>query len=222
MSDLHEISAKDRRRRERKIWQTGLLVSVLFHLLIFVGWKRNVIPVSPFAAAGPRAGDDRAAAGSMQALNISSPETRPIIPPPRPLEVEVEIEPVEFEDEARVDPAALAGTEPGALEGPGLPDGTGEGDAGNAAEGLNQLQPAAPRGMIIPPRNRDLRGTEVQVWVFVDERGRVVPDSTRLDPPTRDRGFNRRLIEEAAEWVFRPALQAGQPVASWFPYRIFM
>ena len=126
------------------------------------------------------------------------------------------------EPEARVDPAAVAGTEPGALEGPGLPDGTGEGDDGNAAEGLNQLQPPAPRGMIIPPRNRDLRGTEVQVWVFVDERGRVVPDSTRLDPPTRDRGFNRRLMEEAAEWIFRPALQAGQPVASWFPYTIFM
>ena len=222
MSDLHEISAQDRRQQERKIWRNGLIVSVLLHLLIFLGWQGNVIPPSPFAAAGPRAGDDRAAAGSMQALNISSPETRPIIPPPRPLEVAIEVEPIEFEDAARVDPAAVAGTEPGALEGPGLPEGTGEGDAGNAAEGLNRLQPAAPRGMIIPPRNRDLRGTEVQVWVFVDERGRVVPDSTRLDPPTRDRGFNRRLIEEAAEWVFRPALQAGEPVASWFPYRIFM
>ena len=80
----------------------------------------------------------------------------------------------------------------------------------------------APRGMIIPPQNDDLRGTEVQVWVFVDTRGRVVADSTRLDPPTRDRGFNRRLIREAAEWVFRPAVQEGKPVASWFPYRISM
>lgn len=222
MNDQHEINARDRRQRERRIWRNGLIVSVLVHLVVFLGWKGNVIPSSPFAAAGPRSGDNRAAAGSMQAMNISSPETRPIIPPPRPLEVAIEIVPVEFEDAARVDPAAVAGTEPGALEGPGLPDGSGEGDNGNAAEGFNELQPAAPRGMIIPPRNRDLRGTEVQVWVFVDERGRVVPDSTRLDPPTRDRGFNRRLIEEAAEWVFRPALQAGEPVASWFPYRILM
>lgn len=222
MSELHEISARHRRKRERRIWRNGLLVSLLLHLLIFVAWRGNVIPQSPFAAAGPRAGDDRAAAGSLQALNISSPQTQPIIPPPRPLEVAFEVEPVEFDDEARVDPAAVAGVDPGGLEAPGLPDGTGEGDAGNAAEGLNRLQPAAPRGMIIPPRNRELRGTEVQVWVFVDERGQVVSDSTRLDPPTRDRGFNRRLIEEASEWVFRPALQAGEPVASWFPYRIFM
>lgn len=222
MSELHGISAKDRRRRERGIWRNGLILSVLFHLVVFLGWRGNVLPSSPFAAAGPRAGDDRAASGSLQAMNISSPETRVIIPPPRPLEVAIDVEPVVFEDEARVDPAAVAGTEPGDFESPGLADGTGRGDGGNAEEGLHRLQPATPRGMIIPPRNRDLRGTEVQVWVFVDERGRVVADSTRLEPPTRDRGFNRRLIEEASEWVFRPALQAGEPVASWFPYRIFM
>lgn len=222
MTNGHEISAKDRRRSERRIWRRGLLVSVLIHLALFLGWQGNVIPQSPFAAAGPRAGDDRAAPGSMQAMNISSPETRPIVPPPLPLEVTIEVEPIEFEDEARIDPAAMTSVEPGQLEGPGMADGPGEGDGGNAAEGFNRLQPATPRGMIIPPRNRDLRGTEVQVWVFVDARGHVVPDSTRLDPPTRDRGFNRRLIEEAAEWVFRPAIQEGRPVASWFPYRITM
>lgn len=222
MSELHEISARDRRRRERSIWRKGLLVSILLHLIVFVGWRGDILPDSPFAAAGPRAGSDRAAPGGLQAMNISTPETRPVIPPPLPLEVAIEVEPVEFEDEARVDPASVMGVDPGELEGPGLEDGTGEGDGGNAAEGLNRLQPATPRGMIIPPRNRDLRGTEVQVWVFVDERGRVVPDSTRLDPPTSDRGFNRRLVEEASEWVFRPAMQAGEPVASWFPYRILM
>jgi hypothetical protein len=76
--------------------------------------------------------------------------------------------------------------------------------------------------MIIPPANKNLKGTMVEVWVFVDERGRVVADSTRLNPPTKDRGFNERLIREASEWVFRPATQAGQAVASWFPYQISM
>ena len=76
--------------------------------------------------------------------------------------------------------------------------------------------------MIIPPDNDRLRGTEIQVWVFVDERGMVVADSTRLDPSTRDGDFNRRLIREAAEWTFRPAQQDGEAVASWFPYRIRM
>ncbi|MBT3772964.1 MAG: hypothetical protein HOF87_00220, partial [Gemmatimonadales bacterium] len=56
MNELHDIKAKDRRRQERSIWRTGLLMSVLVHLLLFFGWQGDVIPVSPFAAAGPRAG----------------------------------------------------------------------------------------------------------------------------------------------------------------------
>ena len=92
----------------------------------------------------------------------------------------------------------------------------------DADEGRYRLEPPIPRGMIIPPANKNLKGTMVEVWVFVDERGRVVADSTRLNPPTKDRGFNERLIREASEWVFRPATQAGQAVASWFPYQISM
>ena len=157
-----------------------------------------------------------------EALNLRTPPPVPIVPPLVPIAVEIEVEPFEFEETVEIDPASVLGEEPGLLEGPGLENGTGQGDGGNAEEGLFRLQPASPRGMIIPPTNKSLRGTEVQVWVFVDERGRVVSDSTRLDPPTRDRGFNRRLIREAAEWVFRPAVQEGSPVASWFPYRISM
>ena len=219
---LHDLQANDRRRRERTVWRTGLLLSVLVHLFIFLGWRGPVIPMSPFAAAGPRAGDNRAARGSMQALNMSVPPSRPIIRPPRPLAVSVEIEPVEFEDSETLDPSSVLGDAPGDDEGPGLETGTGEGDGGTAEEGLYRLQPPSPRGMIIPPANENLKGTTVEVWVFVDERGRVVPDSTRLNPPTRDRGFNQRLIREAAEWVFRPAVQGGKPVASWFPYQISM
>jgi hypothetical protein len=221
-TDGHNLDASDRRRRDRKIWRTGLLLSLLFHLLLFIGWRGTVIPSSPFAAAGPRAGDNRAAKGSMQALNMRVPPSRPIIRPPRPLAVAVEIEPVEFEDTETLDPSSVLGEAPGQDEGPGLETGTGEGDGGTAEEGFNRLQPPSPRGMIIPPANKDLKGTTVEVWVFVDERGRVVADSTRLNPPTRDRGFNQRLIREAAEWVFRPAIRAGQAVASWFPYQISM
>ena len=220
----HDISAVDRRRRDRKVWCAGLLLSALFHLLIFFGWRGNVIPPAPFAAAGPRAGDNRAAAGGLQAINVRTPQVRPIIPPPAPITVEVKIEPVEFKQEEQFDQASVLGEQPGLLERPGLEDGTGQGDGGNVDEGLFRLQRATPRGMIItrPPTNRDLRGTEVQVRVFVNAAGRVVADSTRLDPPTRDRGFNRRLISEAAEWIFRPAMQEGKPVASWFRYRITM
>jgi hypothetical protein len=218
----HDITTSERRRRERRIWRNGLAASLIFHLLVFFAWRGNVIPQSPFAAAGPRSGDMRAAAGGMQSLTIHTPPPEPIIPPPDPIAVELEVEPIEFDETVELDLASVLGEKPGELEGPGLETGDGKGDGGNAEEGLFRLQPATPRGMIIPPTNRDLRGTEVQVWVFVDASGQVVPDSTRLDPPTRDRGFNRQLIREAAEWVFRPAIDQGRPVASWFPYRISM
>jgi hypothetical protein len=80
--------------------------------------------------------------------------------------------------------------------------------------------PPVPRGFIIPPDNVRLQGTDVTVHVFVDESGRVVPDSTRLEPPTPDLDFNRRLIREAGDWVFRPATALGRPVAAWFQYRM--
>ena len=220
MSIHHDIAARDRRLQERRIWRTGLLLSVLFHLMMFLGWTGDVIPNSPFAAAGPRAGDNRAAKGSMQALNLRTPPPIILIPPPIPIPTDIAVEVVEFDDITVTDPASVLGDGPGTEEGPGLDDGTGEGDGGDTDEGFFRLQPPTPRGMIMPPFERDLRGTDVRVWVFVDAGGRVIADSTRLDPPTRNRDFNQRLIREAAEWMFRPAVQEGKMVSSWFPYRI--
>ena len=204
------------------MWQRAAIASILIHLLILVFGGAPSVLISPFAAAGPQAGDNRAAAGGMQAVNVIAPPTQPLTPPPIPLPVEVEIEPVEVNVEPVFETAAVLGDRPGPPGPPGLEDGDGEGDGGTTMEGFRAIVPPTPRGMIIPPTNRSLRGTEVEVWVFVDERGRVVPDSTRLRPPTRDRGFNRRLIREAAEWVFRPGKKDGQPFATWFPYTISM
>ncbi len=218
---MNDLDVYTRRRRDRKTWRRAILASLVVHLVVLIAGSDGPIPVSPFAAAGPRANDDRAAAGGMQVVHVVNPPPRPIVRPRVPLPVEIEIEPVELEDDIVFDAAALLGERPG-LETPGLGDGEGEGDGGTSTEGLRRLLPPTPRGMIIPPANRDLRGVEVQVWVFVDATGRVVADSTRLDPPTRDRGFNRQLIREAAEWVFRPGTEDGHPVAAWFPYRISM
>ena len=76
--------------------------------------------------------------------------------------------------------------------------------------------------MIIPPFNSSLRGQKIEVWVWVDEQGRVVPDSTRLSPPSSDRSYNARLIREAAEWFFAPAKDGERSVASWFSFAISM
>lgn len=211
-----------RRSRDRRKWRAAFLISAVVHLLVFLVWRGEAVMISPFSAAGPRAGDDRAAQGSMQAMNLRPPAREPIIPPPVPLPtILAEIEPVEIEPEPSVDVSGLEGMDPG-LEAPGIEEGRGRGDGGTAAEGLNRMIPPSPRGMIIPPSNENLKGSQVEVWVFVNERGRVVPDSTRLRPPTSDRDFNRRLIREASEWVFEPARQGGVAVASWFPYTISM
>ena len=222
MTQSKHKTVRERKAAEGRLFRNALLISLVFHLFLAFGWKRVPVPISPFAAAGPRAGDDRAASGGMQAMNLAIPPSRPIIPPRVPLITLDEVEPVEINLEPQVDLAALVGDGPGLDEGPGIEGGTGRGDGGTGDSGLFSMVPPSPRGMIIPPTNRSLRGSKVQVWVFVNAVGRVVPDSTHLDPPTSDRGFNRRLIEEAAEWVFNPATREGQPVAAWFPYTISM
>lgn len=220
--EILDITTQDRRRRDRSIWRTGLLVSALLHLVVLFAWRGSVLPDSPLAAAGPAAGDNRAAAGSMQAMNVRTPPSSPIVPPPIPLPTEVTIDPIEFEQEPQIDAASVAGDAPGELDAPGLDVGTGLGDGGTSDEGLYRLQPPVPRGVIMPPNHDALRDKEISVWVFVDEAGRVVPDSTRLDPNTGNRDLDRRLIREASDWRFSPAVQDGEAVASWFPYRIRM
>ena len=224
MKSPQERSVGERKAALGRVFRNALLISLALHLLLFFGWRTISIPQSPFAAAGPRAGDSRAApgGGGIQTLNLAIPPSRPIVPPQVPLISLDDVPPVDFDLEPQVDVAALMGEAPGLEPGPGIEGGTGRGDGGNAASGRFRVIPPSPRGMIIPPTNSDLRGKQVEVWVFVNAAGRVVPDSTRLNPPTSDRGFNRRLIREAAEWVFNPATREGQPVAAWFPYTISM
>ena len=219
---FHGLSNAERRIAERALWRKGFAGAVIVHLLVFFLWWGEAELVSPFAAAGPRAGDNRAARGGMQTLNIRVPPPRPIIRPQVPL---LAFDPVpleEFEDDQQqVETASILGDRPG-VDGPGLPEGDGRGDGGTAATGLFRNVPPSPRGMIIPPANRSLRGQKIEVWVWVDERGRVVAERTELRPPSSDGDFNARLVREAAEWVFEPAKNGGRPVASWFTYTISM
>lgn len=223
MKEHAQPTVRQRRSSEARVYRAALGVSVLVHVLLFVFWRAVPLPMSPFAAAGPRAGDFEAAGGGMEAVNLQVAPSRPIIPPALPLITLDLTDPVDFNFDPEIDVASMMGAGAGRdLGPPGIEGGRGRGDGGTAAEGLFRLVPPTPRGMIIPPTNRSLRGNQVEVWVFVNEAGRVVPDSTRLNPPTSDRSFNRRLLEEAAEWVFNPATKEGKPVAAWFPYTISM
>lgn len=214
----------ERRRQEKVIWRRSFVAAAVVHVALLLLWGSEPVPISSASAAGPRAGDDRAAAGSMEAINLAAAPPVIITPPPVPLPTIDPIEPVEFDDEPviTVESDGLTGLTAGTLAEPGLVDGTGAGDGGTSDEGLFTVIPPNPRGMIIPPSSDELKGEEVEVWLFVDATGRVVPDSTVLRPPTADRSYNRRLIREAAEWVFEPARKAGAPVAAWTSYRISM
>lgn len=225
MEPLHpsELSNDERRRRERPLWRWGLVISVLIHAVVLLRFPVQSVLLSPDAAAGPRAGDDRAAAGGMQAVNVRTPPVAPVVPPPIPVPVVRDLEPVEFEEDPQpsLERPAVDGNALSSLPGPGLEDGEGAGDGGRSDEGRFRLEAPVPRSVMFPsaPDDDRVRGREVEVWVFVDARGRVVPDSTRLRPPTPNGDFNRRLVRDAAEWSFDPARRDGQPVASWFNYR---
>lgn len=229
----HRSNSLDRRYRRALQW--GLAFSLVAHAAIFLVFDEAPLPPSPFSAAGERTGDARAArGGGMEAVELMSPpdvpESPPVpVPEPTPEEVE-ELEEVEEQVEDVGVTAPLLGevaTLPGPIgleDGPGLEDGTGTGDGGTEEEGRFRAVPPRPRGMIMPPGDRPdrVRGKEVDVWVFVSAEGRVVPDSTRLNPSTGDRRYDRRLREHAADWVFEAAMRDGSPIAEWFRYTIVM
>lgn len=218
--DPTSMRIQERRRRERSVWLRALGLSVVLHVVLFLAWPSVSVLVSPFSAAGPRNGDDQAAGGSMQALNMRIPPAIPIVPPPLPTPSVEPVVEVEFDDEARVQPAEVLGTGLSELGPPGIEAGTGAGDGGTADEGRFRLVPPMPRAMILPTFAEELKEGGAEIWVWVDATGRVVSDSTRVEPPTSDRGLNRRLMEEAADWRFEPARQGTEAVASWYNYRI--
>jgi len=227
------------KRRYRRYSRLALLGSLLLHVAVVLLFRNALlIPESPFSAAGPRAGDDRAAAGGgMELVNmqIVEPQSEPVVDEVVPVEV-VEPEPevpVPVEDPRpqvvatvamAVTGVAAAGQGLGRDTGPGLENGTGRGDGGTTEEGRFRVVPPSPRGLILPPSDRPgkLRGMEVEVWVFVAVSGKVVSDSTRVAPSTGDRRFENRLKSQAAEWVFEPARRDGQPVPEWFRYTIIL
>ncbi|MBA4156288.1 MAG: hypothetical protein H0X65_02305 [Gemmatimonadetes bacterium] len=225
----------------RRVLGIGLILAVLFHVIVLLAFRSEGFLASPFSAAGPQMGDYLAAAGGgggMEMVEIRVREERSVVteevvpepvPEPDVITVEPEIAPQPEPAPAPAVTAAPAGPGTagegaglGETTGPGTVEGTGQGAGGTEAEGTSRLIAPVPRGMILPPadRPRSVRGREVTVWLFVTERGRVVADSTRLDPPTPDAGYNRRLRQSAAEWSFEPARRTGRPVAAWYPYQI--
>jgi hypothetical protein len=227
-------------RRWHRALRLGLGLAVLAHLAVLITARNTELPPMVMSAAGPQAGDYRAAEGGGGGLEMVRVRERQeqvaaeeeAVPEPVPVpEVEIEVDPVPEPEPLPDRMPAVAITAPGLGDrgvgegradaaGPGLADGRGQGGGGSEAEGSSGLMAPVPRGLFLPPQGvpSDAKGREITVYVFVTAQGRVVSDSTRIHPPTRDSRFNRRLRDQAAEWVFEPARRGGQAVSAWFQY----
>lgn len=230
-TDGHQLPNERRRVRERRIWARALLASLLLHVLAFLFMLvSEPEPLSEPGAAGSEVGDEEPLEGGLRTVSLS--EAPPEITQPDGVPVPVPDLPElpELDPEPQVEPTELADGFDGLLDRPGDErgdaeagaEGEGSGDGGSGDGGLERTVPPSPRGLIVPPSNPDLDGVSVRVQVFVTEGGEVVPDSTRLIPPTKDDAFNDRLREEAASWQFQPARRHGESVAEWFTYEVSM
>ncbi|MQA88654.1 MAG: hypothetical protein GEU90_00260 [Gemmatimonas sp.] len=247
--DAERLAAS--RARETERWQRarsiGVIGTVLIHLLVLLLFRQTTIaPTATSSAAGPAAGDLRAAAGGGSGLTMvevrleqAQPEAEEVpTPVPEPVPEEVVIEPEQIEvavTELELDPVeeppSLPGTgllgtglQDGPATGPGTDTGTGDGGGGTGDAGASQIIPPRPRAIFIPPAGRpgSADGQEITVWVFVQESGRVDRNTVRLEPPTSDSRYNQRLIQSVAEWVFDPATREGQVVPVWYPFQIIL
>lgn len=223
-------SVSERRRRERRLWRRALLVSALLHVLPFLIWGGRGPDVDPGSAlerpGAPGAGASGAAIRAV-ALRSAPPPAPRRLPAPS-LEMELP-DPVEFEPNPPPEldaPApelpeygrgASTGADP--LDGgnAGAPGEAGVGDGGGGGDGGQRPPRVGPSPRrLVPPRHPDLRENPLTIRVFVDATGRVVPDSTRLDPPTSDEELNEELMREASGWTFEPGREEGAPIATWW------
>lgn len=221
-NDSESVEAPSRRNsaRYRKALWTGFALSAVFHAVLLFG-PRSSTPDGPGSlAAGPRAGDYRAAGGGeMIALAIAAPRPIEVPAPPatRPQLQNVEI-PVQ-EPERHVLAASLSGPAGGSpgegRSGPGLPGAEGAGDGGNDAEGRDRRTLPTPRS-IIPRWNapRELKGQRVTFRVHVDATGEPTGE-IEIRPRIADSGFEKQLRKDLLAMDFLPGRQDGRPVADW-------
>jgi hypothetical protein len=241
------------RRREESRWRRsraiGICGTVLLHFLTFLLFRGvDVPPPVGTAAAGPAAGDTRAAAGgsglTMIEVRPAPPSEETAAPEPIPVPVLDPILPeeVEIPEEVTIPTPAPApvpvptvsapgvggpgqGGQGGPEEGQGAASGDGQGGGGAGdGGGTAQVVPPTPRGVIIPPAGQpqSARGREFTVWVFVTEAGRVQRNSIRLEPPTSDSRYNQRLMQAASEWIFDPATQGGRAIPFWYAFQFIL
>lgn len=222
--DTVEVLSPSRRnaaRQRRALW-VGFAISAVVHAFLLVGWRSTALEGPGSLAAGPRAGDFRAAAGGGEMVAITIAAPRPIevpAPPsskPRVLDPEIRMQ----EPERQIIAASLTGPTGGGAPGdsrtgPGLKGADGSGAGGNNMEGLDRRTFPTPRSII--PRwdsPDDLKGRRVTFRVHVDSQGEPTGE-VEIQPRIADSGFENRLRKDLLKMDFLPGRVDGRPVADW-------
>lgn len=151
-----------------------------------------------------------------------------IIPTPVIARVEIPIDTVRFEiprNDSQVVGTLVLGHGPGTGGGTGAGTGTGGGIGSGHGTGVGsgtgpgtggsggEIFPPALRYTILPPepRPKSVRGKDYQFKLTVAADGRVL--DVQIRPEVRDVDYRRRLVAQAYEWKFAPALtREGIPV----------
>lgn len=206
--------------RNRKALIVGFSLSALFHAVVLLGWRTPATDHQGSLAAGPRAGDFRAAEGGGEIIAIAIAPPRPIEIPAPPAEVLLADLQVTDTPERRIQPVDLAGPDGGAMRladrsGPGLVGADGRGDSGADAEGRDRNSLAIPRSIV--PRidaPREMRGMTISIRVHVSARGKPT-GAIVFEPSIPDSGFEKRLRDDFLGMDYHPASRNGRPVADW-------
>ena len=216
MSRTSETGRSDERGYRRALFW-GLMLSVGLHLMAFLlldGFPVHV-PVERGSAeiAGPGLADALAVVRLPEARAAAPAPVRrtepvPAVRAPRPRR------PVMSSETASARPVAFRFARgPAAGDGEDAGSGEeGEGSTGSGGAGRSQPVPRSILPQWDPPEA--VRGMRVTVRVHVDARGRP-SGPVELHPPTPDADFNEKLREKVRRMEYRPAREAGQPVAGW-------
>ncbi len=214
MDSRAQLRSRQGGRRFRRALAWGFLGSAALHAAVFLLWRglpAADVPGGP--AASSVAAEPRPTEGALRAVDLAASAAPEEIPPPPAPRLNAFAPPLDWDDASEspsLGPVSLerepggSPAEGGSERGRGADRGPGSGTHGPVPRSiLPQWDP--------PP---DVRGMRVSVYVHVDAEGRPSGE-VRLDPPTPDSAFNRRLVEKVRRMEYEPARRDGEPVAGW-------
>lgn len=216
----------------------GLFASIVLHVLLFAYLgQRSVLPPRTYSESPGSSSSEVALASSseLELVGFSSPSASPEAEESAEEELpEIEAIPEQVPPPLEIPESGFPDLEismslPPALGPSGAPSSVSSsispGSPGSITGTPEEHAPTPrPRGLLLPPQSPSgVSGQELSVFVFVDQEGDVVADSTRLSKSTGNRRYDRELVENASEWQFEPAItRSGSPVAAWFKYDLIL